>query len=87
MAILLAPRSLFKVLRLPVDRLWVSVLEGDRKTADLWLSMGVPKERVFECGPSDNFWQMGGTVDTTISCHILMDRHWPMWSMHRDFLG
>ena len=27
----------------------------------MWVGQGVPKERIFEMGMKDNFWQMGDT--------------------------
>ena len=33
----------------------------DAEAYDLWLGQGVPKERIFEFGTKDNFWQMGDT--------------------------
>jgi alanyl-tRNA synthetase len=33
----------------------------DAEAYDLWVAQGVPKERVFEMGSKDNFWQMGDT--------------------------
>jgi alanyl-tRNA synthetase len=36
-------------------------LERDAEAYDLWAAQGVPKERIFELGAKDNFWQMGDT--------------------------
>ena len=33
----------------------------DDEAYGLWLGQGVPKERIFEMGMKDNFWQMGDT--------------------------
>ena len=49
------------------DKLYVTVFKGeagvarDSEAYDLWVAQGVPKERVFEMGLKDNFWQMGDT--------------------------
>ena len=49
------------------DKLYVTVFNGegglqrDAEAYDLWLGQGVPKERIFEMGLKDNFWQMGDT--------------------------
>jgi alanyl-tRNA synthetase len=48
---------------------WVTVFEGDeqlglgpdQEAIELWLSMGVPRERIVECARSENFWQAGPT--------------------------
>jgi len=33
----------------------------DAEAYDLWLGQGVPKDRIYEFGAKDNFWQMGDT--------------------------
>jgi alanyl-tRNA synthetase len=49
------------------DKLYVTVFNGegglqrDAEAYDLWAAQGVPKERIFELGAKDNFWQMGDT--------------------------
>src|SRR3984893_1367854 len=49
------------------DKLYVTVFNGeggmsrDAEAYDLWLGQGVPKDRIFEFGLKDNFWQMGDT--------------------------
>ncbi len=52
---------------IPKDRLYVTIFEGDAEVPrddeaeKLWMSVGVPKERIFTYGRKDNFWQMGET--------------------------
>jgi alanyl-tRNA synthetase len=36
-------------------------LERDAEAYDLWAAQGIAKERIFEMGLKDNFWQMGDT--------------------------
>lgn len=49
-------------LKLPAEKLWVTVYEKDNETADIWLKeMGVSPERFSRCGEKDNFWSMGDT--------------------------
>ena len=49
------------------DKLYATVFNGegglqrDAEAYDLWAAQGVPKERIFEMGLKDNFWQMGDT--------------------------
>ncbi len=49
------------------DKLYVTVFKGengvprDAEAYDLWHGQGVPKDRIFEFGAKDNFWQMGDT--------------------------
>jgi alanyl-tRNA synthetase len=52
---------------IPKDRLYVTIFEGadgvarDNEAEKFWIETGVPKERIFEYGLKDNFWQMGET--------------------------
>src|SRR6202034_4080819 len=49
------------------NKLYVTVFNGegglqrDAEAYDLWAAQGIPKERIFEMGAKDNFWQMGDT--------------------------
>jgi len=53
---------LTKVLKLPVERLWITVYKDDDEAADIWLNeIGVSKERFSRCDEKDNFWSMGDT--------------------------
>lgn len=49
-------------LKLPVERLWVTVYQDDEESADIWLKeIGVSAARFSRCGEKDNFWSMGDT--------------------------
>jgi alanyl-tRNA synthetase len=53
---------LTEVLKLPPERLWITVYEDDNEAADIWLrEIGVSPERFTRCGAEDNFWSMGDT--------------------------
>ena len=49
------------------EKLYATIFKGeggvprDAEAYDLWLGQGVPKERIYEFGSKDNFWQMGDT--------------------------
>jgi alanyl-tRNA synthetase len=49
------------------DKLYVTIFNGeggvprDAEAYDLWAAQGVAKDRIFEFGAKDNFWQMGDT--------------------------
>ncbi|MFZ0990325.1 MAG: alanine--tRNA ligase [Candidatus Sulfotelmatobacter sp.] len=49
------------------DKLYATIFKGeagverDIEAYDLWVAQGVPKDRIFEMGLKDNFWQMGDT--------------------------
>ena len=52
---------------LPQDKLYVTIFKGeagverDAEAYDRWVGQGVPKDRIYELGLKDNFWQMGDT--------------------------
>ncbi len=51
-----------QVLKLPPERLWVTVYEDDTEAADIWLKeVGIDAKRFSKCGEKDNFWAMGDT--------------------------
>jgi alanyl-tRNA synthetase len=51
-----------QVLKLPPERLWVTVFEDDDEAADIWIKdIGVDPQRLSRCGEKDNFWAMGDT--------------------------
>lgn len=61
-AIAYAWEFLTQVLKLPAERLWVTVYQDDDEAANIWLNeVGVSKDRFSRCGEADNFWSMGDT--------------------------
>jgi alanyl-tRNA synthetase len=52
---------------IPKDKLYATIFKGengvprDDEAYDHWLGQGVPRERIYEFGMKDNFWQMGET--------------------------
>ncbi len=49
-----------QVMKLPVDRLWVTVYQDDDEAYDIWTKdVGVSKDRVVRLGKEDNFWEHG----------------------------
>ncbi|MBU0470324.1 MAG: alanine--tRNA ligase [Nanoarchaeota archaeon] len=62
---------LTKELKLPLDRLAVTCFKGDKdapkddESAEIWIKLGVPKERIAFLGKKDNWW---GPVGETGPC-------------------
>ncbi|HEY4279944.1 MAG TPA: alanine--tRNA ligase [Conexibacter sp.] len=64
------------------EDVWVTVFGGDdelglgadEEAIDLWLSVGVPRERIVELGREDNFWQAGPTGPCGPSSELYLDR-------------
>ncbi|HEY5585455.1 MAG TPA: alanine--tRNA ligase [Ruminiclostridium sp.] len=47
-------------LKMPVDKLWVTIYEDDDEAFDIWHnSIGLPAERIVRMGKKDNFWEHG----------------------------
>lgn len=66
---------LTKTLRLPAERLWVSVYKKDDEAYEVWeKKIGVPQERIVRLGEKDNFWQMGDTGPCGPCSEIIIDQ-------------
>lgn len=62
-------------LKLPVDKLWVSVHEKDDEAFAIWNEkVGVSKDKIVRLGDKDNFWQMGDTGPCGPCSEILIDQ-------------
>lgn len=49
-------------LKIPKEKLYVTVFETDDEAADIWHKQeGIPLDRIFRFGEKDNFWRMGDT--------------------------
>jgi alanyl-tRNA synthetase len=61
-AITYAWEFLTEVLKLPKEKLWITVFEEDLEAEKLWIEkIGVAPDRVARIGAKDNFWSMGDT--------------------------
>ncbi|NRA60902.1 MAG: alanine--tRNA ligase [Psychrobium sp.] len=53
---------LTKELKLPAEKLWITVFEDDKEAEDIWLNeIGVDPATLSRIGAKDNFWSMGDT--------------------------
>jgi len=53
---------LTQALKLPPEKLWITVYEQDDEAADIWLKeLKLDPTRFSRCGEKDNFWSMGET--------------------------
>lgn len=49
-----------EVLKLPKDRLYVTIYENDDEAFEIWTNkVGVPADRIYRMGKDDNFWEIG----------------------------
>jgi alanyl-tRNA synthetase len=61
-AIFYAWEFLTDTLKLPAEKLWVTVFEEDDEAAEIWLKeVGISADRFSRIGAKDNFWSMGDT--------------------------
>src|SRR5579862_2296750 len=71
---------------IPKDKLFATIFNGeggvprDAEAYDLWAAQGVPKDRIFEFGQKDNFWQMGDTGP----CGPCSEIHYDMGAIASD---
>lgn len=57
------------------DRLYPSVLVGDEEAIGLWMKVtGLPRERIVQLGPKENYWSMGVPGPGGPCSEILFDR-------------
>jgi alanyl-tRNA synthetase len=64
-----------KELKLPQDRLYVTVFQTDDEAAEIWHKQeGVPLDRIYRFGEKDNFWSMGDTGPCGPCSEIFIDR-------------
>jgi alanyl-tRNA synthetase len=56
------------------NRLWVTVLDGDEETVELWRRLGFADERIQRLGVEDNYWSMGIPGPGGPSSEIFYDR-------------
>ncbi|BBB14850.1 alanine--tRNA ligase [Candidatus Rickettsiella viridis] len=55
-------KFLTEVLKLPPEKLWITVFEEDDEAAAIWLNeIKTDPSRFSRCGSNDNFWSMGDT--------------------------
>ncbi len=67
-------------LKLPHEKLWITVYEEDDEAADIWLKeIGVSPDRFSRCGAKDNFWSMGDTGPCGPCSEIFYDHGADIW--------
>ncbi len=80
-------KFLTEVLKLPKEKLWVTVYEEDQEAYDIWSKeLGFPEERISRIGDnkgaryaSDNFWAMGDTGPCGPCTEVFYDHGEHIW--------
>ncbi|AGW13766.1 alanine--tRNA ligase [Megalodesulfovibrio gigas] len=74
-AISFAWEFLTQELKLPKDRLYVTIFRDDDDAGQLWQDVAnVPPDRIYKMGEKDNFWSMGDTGPCGPCSEILFDQ-------------
>ncbi|MEL7799653.1 alanine--tRNA ligase [Idiomarina loihiensis] len=71
---------LTKELKLPAEKLWVTVFTEDDEAYDIWVKdIGVPEDRISRIGEKDNFWSMGDTGPCGPCSEVFYDHGEEVW--------
>lgn len=74
------------VLKLPKEKLYVSIYEKDDEAYELWQEH-ISKERIYRFGQKDNFWQMGETGPCGPCSEIYYDQGSEHFNSKEDYMG
>ncbi len=74
------------VLKLPKERLWITIHESDDEAGKIWEKY-VSKDRIVKMGDKDNFWQMGDTGPCGPCSEIHFDQGADKFNSPEDYLG
>jgi len=74
------------VLKLPVEKLWVTVHNDDDEAFELW-QKHIDVSRIKKFGDKDNFWQMGDTGPCGPCSEIFYDQGEKDFNSDEDYLG
>ena len=85
-AIAYAWEFITEVIKLPVDKLWVTVHDSDDEAEELWMKH-ISKERIMRLGDADNFWSMGDTGPCGPCSEIFYDQGAEEFSGPEDYMG
>jgi alanyl-tRNA synthetase len=74
-AIAWAWEYLIDVVKLPKEKLWITIFEDDNEAFEIWnKKMNVPADRIVRMGEKSNFWMMGETGPCGPCSEILYDQ-------------
>jgi len=85
-AIAYAWEFLTEVIKLDVDKLWVTIHDSDDEAEILW-QKHISKDRILRLGDADNFWSMGDTGACGPCSEIFYDQGAENFSGEEDYLG
>ncbi|MBP3225288.1 MAG: alanine--tRNA ligase [Campylobacter sp.] len=75
-----------EILKLPKDKLYVTVHDSDDEAFEIW-SRHIAKERIYRFGDHDNFWAMGDTGPCGPCSEIFYDQGSEHFHSDEDYMG
>ncbi|WP_228568458.1 alanine--tRNA ligase [Campylobacter sputorum] len=75
-----------EVLKLPKEKLYVTVHEKDDEAYEIW-SKYIQKDRIYKFGDKDNFWAMGETGPCGPCSEIFYDQGQEHFNTSEDYMG
>lgn len=75
-----------EVLKLPKDRLYVTVHKSDDEAYEIWQTH-IDRERIYKFGDKDNFWAMGETGPCGPCSEIFYDQGSEKFHSDEDYMG
>ncbi len=85
-AIAYAWEFITEVLKLPKEKLWVTVHESDDEAEEIWKKY-IAADRIMRLGDKDNFWSMGDTGPCGPCSEIFYDQGAEHFNGPEDYMG
>ena len=85
-AIAYAWEFITEVIKLPKEKLWVTVHESDDEAEEIWKKY-IAADRIMRLGDKDNFWSMGDTGPCGPCSEIFYDQGAEHFSGPEDYMG
>lgn len=72
-------------MKLPKEKIWISIYEKDEESADIWLKeTDISPDRIVRMGEKDNFWPASGILGPSGPCSELYYDFGPEYGSGRD---